>query len=63
MSARAVYTRDAKVPRDNTDREMNDGWRCIPVPPTSDDGWEICDTSKDYKTGWRLRIPNSGRLH
>jgi hypothetical protein len=54
---RTVYTRDVKVPLAEDDPEMNSGWRCIPIPPTSDpdDVWEIVDTSKDYKTGWQLR--------
>jgi hypothetical protein len=56
-----VYTRDARVPLDATDPEMDRGWRAIPIPPTSDDDWEIVDTSKDYKTGWRLRSVR-GRL-
>jgi hypothetical protein len=62
MSARIVYTRDARVPHAADDPEMECGWRCIPIPPTIDDIWEIVDTSKDYKTGWRLRIVR-GRLH
>jgi hypothetical protein len=56
MGQKVVYTRDARVPWDDTDPEMENRWRCIPVPPTSDDVWEICDTSKDTKTGWRLCI-------
>jgi hypothetical protein len=47
------YTRDEKVPLSQDDPEMDCGWRCIPVPPTIDDGWVIFDQSKDYRTGWR----------
>jgi hypothetical protein len=49
---RVVYTRDARVPLSADDPEMENGWRCIPVPPTADDEWVIIDNSKDYKTGW-----------
>jgi hypothetical protein len=59
MTARIVYTRDALVPLDDTDREMNHTWRCVPVPPTADEVWEIVDSSKDYKTGWRLCLPGA----
>jgi hypothetical protein len=45
-------TRDAKVPYSADDPEMQDGWRCIPVPPTADDGWFILDDSNDRKTEW-----------
>jgi hypothetical protein len=44
------YTRDAKVPLSNDDREMDDGWQCM--PPAADGGWVIVDASKDNKTGW-----------
>jgi hypothetical protein len=54
-SNRLIYTRDFLVPLSDDDREMQDGWRCIPVPPTADDDWVIADNSKDYKTGWMLR--------
>jgi hypothetical protein len=47
------YTRDARVPLSADDPEFYQGWQCIPIPPTLDDGWEIFDTSKDRKTGWR----------
>jgi hypothetical protein len=47
------YTRDARVPLSDDDPDFDCGWRCIPVPPSLDDGWEIFDTSKDHKTGWR----------
>jgi hypothetical protein len=50
-----VYTRDAVVPLSNDDREMEDGWRCVPVPPTADGGWLIVDSSNDRKTGWMRR--------
>jgi hypothetical protein len=52
-----VYTRDAKVPLIADDFEFDCGWQCIPLPPTLDEGWEIFDHSKDYKTGWcRVRF-------
>jgi hypothetical protein len=47
------YTRDARVPLHADDLDMDEGWRCIPVPPTEDPSWEIFDTSKDRSTGWR----------
>jgi hypothetical protein len=50
-----IYTRDARVPFSDDDREMEHSWRCIPVPPTADDEWIIVDDSKDYKTGWIRR--------
>lgn len=49
-----VYTDDFRVPLSDDDREMENGWRCVPIPP-SDDEWVIVDTSKDYKTGWLRR--------
>jgi hypothetical protein len=54
-AAAIVYTRDARVPLSDDDREMENGWRCIPVPPTDDEEWIIVDNSKDYKTGWMRR--------
>jgi hypothetical protein len=45
-------TRDARVPLSDDDPEMDDGWRCIPVPPTGDPRWFILDDSHDYKTTW-----------
>jgi hypothetical protein len=45
-------TRDALVPISDDDREMHDGWRCIPVPPTIDDAWFIVDDWHDRKTVW-----------
>jgi hypothetical protein len=45
-------TRDAVVPISDADREMRDGWRCVPVPPTNDDAWFIVDSSHDWKTTW-----------
>ena len=45
-------TRDFRVPLSDDDREMEDGWRCIPIPPTDDPAWFIVDSSKDYKTTW-----------
>jgi len=45
-------TRDARVPLSDDDPEMENGWRCIPVPPTDDDCWFILDSSRDRKTEW-----------
>ena len=45
-------TRDVRVPLSEDDLEMENGWRCIPIPPTDDDDWFILDDSKDYKTVW-----------
>jgi hypothetical protein len=45
-------TRDVKVPYSADDPEMEDGWRCIPIPPTADDDWFILDDSNDRKTEW-----------
>jgi hypothetical protein len=45
-------TRDAQIPLVADDYEYVFGWRCIPLPPALDEGWEIVDTSKDYKTTW-----------
>jgi hypothetical protein len=50
---RGSETRDARVPISADDPEMDCGWKAIPLPPTIDDGWEIFDSSKDRKTGWR----------
>jgi hypothetical protein len=54
-------TRDAVVPLSDDDREMRDGWRCIPVPPTEDDAWFIVDSWHDWKTVWgRWRVHGDG---
>jgi hypothetical protein len=45
-------TRDARVPLVADDDEFECGWQCIPLPPALDEGWEIVDASKDYKTTW-----------
>jgi hypothetical protein len=47
-----VYTRDVRVPLSDDDREMEHGWRMIPIAPTSDtENWVIVDTSSDRRTG------------
>jgi hypothetical protein len=48
-----VITRDVQVPLGEDDLEMENGWRSIPIPPTSDpdDGWFILE-DLDYKTVW-----------
>jgi hypothetical protein len=46
------YTRDFITPRVAGDDELVYGFKCIPQQPTNDDDWVVCDTSKDYKTGW-----------
>jgi hypothetical protein len=53
LIAEVKYTRDARVPLVAGDDDLEYGWQCIPLPPSLDDGWEIIDTSKDYRTGWR----------
>jgi hypothetical protein len=35
------YTRDAKVPLVAGDEEFAYGWRCIPIPPSVDEGWDV----------------------
>jgi hypothetical protein len=45
-------TRDAKVPLSADDLAMENGWRCIPMPPTTDGDWFIIDDNRDYKTEW-----------
>jgi hypothetical protein len=47
------YTRDLQVPLAEDDLEMENGWRCVPIPPALDEEWEVFDESKDYKTGWQ----------
>jgi hypothetical protein len=34
------------------DRDTEDGWRCIPIPPTDDPTWFVVDSSNDCKTTW-----------
>jgi hypothetical protein len=48
-----VYTADAIVPRTADDPEMQNGYRCISIRPTADDGWTVFDNSKKRKTGWQ----------
>jgi len=39
-------------------RERDGAWRCVPVPPADPygpEGWEIFDSSRDYKTEWFRR--------
>jgi len=45
-------TRDVKVPLSADDLDMENGWRCIPIPPTNEPGWFILDNSSDRKTKW-----------
>jgi hypothetical protein len=45
-------TRDERVPLSDDDREMENGWRCIPVPPTDDSDWFIVDELHDRRTVW-----------
>jgi hypothetical protein len=45
-------TRDERIPLSDDDREMENGWRCIPIPPTDEPGWFILDDTRDYKTEW-----------
>jgi hypothetical protein len=54
-------TRDAVVPISDDDREMHNGWCCIPVPPTTDPCWFIIDSSHNWKTVWgRWRAHDDG---
>jgi hypothetical protein len=46
---------DVKVPLADDDREMENGWRMIPVAPTADDIWIMVDDKPDGKTGWARR--------
>jgi hypothetical protein len=50
------YTRDYQAPLVEGDTELNYGWRCVPQEPTPEPGWEIFDSSPDYKTGWQRRV-------
>jgi hypothetical protein len=50
-----VYTRDERVPLSDNDRQMEHGWRCVPIPPTADSIWVIVDNTPDNKTGWARR--------
>jgi hypothetical protein len=58
-----VITRDERVPLSDDDRAMENGWRCIPIPPTDDPRWFILDSSRDRKTvwgRWRDELPYEG---
>jgi hypothetical protein len=44
--------RDERVPLDDDDPEMLNGWRSVPVPPSDDPRWFILDSSNDRKTVW-----------
>jgi hypothetical protein len=35
-------------------------WRCIPIPPTDEDGWFVVDNSSDRKTTWGRWRPGDG---
>ena len=50
-----VYTADERIPLSDDDRGMENGWRCIPVPPTGDGNWVVVDDRSDQKTGWMRR--------
>jgi hypothetical protein len=45
-------TRDIRIPLCEADLEMEDGWRCVPIPPDLDDDWFVVDSSSDRKTVW-----------
>jgi hypothetical protein len=47
-----AVTRDARVPLSADDPDIENGWRCIPVPPTDDPAWFIVDDSRNAKTVW-----------
>jgi hypothetical protein len=61
-----VKIRDAHVPTGYDDWYMENGWRCIPVPPTSDPnaGWFIIDDSSDDRATfwgrWRYLLDGGG---
>ena len=46
------YTRDARIPLVAGDDDWIYGFQCIPLPPSLDDGWVICDLSRERKTRW-----------
>jgi hypothetical protein len=62
-----VYTRDIRVPLSADDLGMENGWRCIPIPPTADDDWVVVDNRSDRKTGWARRsqimVCETGSMH
>jgi len=48
-----IYTADAIIPRSADDPDCENGFRCIPIPPTTaDDDWTVFDSSKKRSTGW-----------
>jgi len=47
-----VITRDERIPLSEADLAMEDGYRCIPIPPTADTDWFILDSSYDRRTVW-----------
>jgi hypothetical protein len=52
-----AITRVARVPLSADDPEMDNGWQCIPIPPTDDPTWFVLE-SRDYKTVWaHWRMP------
>jgi hypothetical protein len=54
-----VITCDARIPLSDDDREMECGWRCIPIPPTDDPHWFILDDSSDHKTVWGRAVDDA----
>jgi hypothetical protein len=51
-------TRDAMIDIWENSREECGAWRCVPIPPADPwgpEGWEILDSSRDYKTEWFRR--------
>jgi hypothetical protein len=46
---KVIYTADERIPLADDDRGMENGWRCIPIPPTDDEGWIIVDDRSDRK--------------
>jgi hypothetical protein len=53
---RLVITHDFRVPLSDDDRDMECGWRCIPIPPTDDPRWFVYDSTSDRKTVWAIPI-------
>jgi hypothetical protein len=51
-------TRDAVIDIWEGSRQECGAWRCVPIPPADPcgpEGWEIFDSSRDYKTEWFRR--------
>jgi hypothetical protein len=47
-----AITCDARIPLSADDPNMENRWRCLPIPPTDDPGWFVIDDISDAKTVW-----------